>query len=131
MVTGEIGIRSGGGRRILANKSLEHSRALGAEPLVGGCVRGGTGLGDRFVVILGIELITAQGIPHSLVQSLSCVQLCDPMDCSTPGLPVHHHLLELAQTHVHHVGDAIQPPHPLSSPSPPAFNLSQHQGLFQ
>ena len=58
MVTGEIGIRSGGGRRILANKSLEHSRALGAEPLVGGCVRGGTGLGDRFVVILGIELIT-------------------------------------------------------------------------
>ena len=53
------------------------------------------------------------------------------MDCSTPGLPVHHQLPELAQTHVHRVGDAIQPSHPLSSPSPHAFNHSQHQGLFQ
>ena len=53
------------------------------------------------------------------------------MDCSTPGFPVYHQLLEPAQTHVHWVGDAIQPSHPLSSPSPPAFNLSQHQGLFQ
>ena len=61
----------------------------------------------------------------------SCLTLCDPMDCSTPGLPVHHHLLEFSQTHVHGVGDAIQPSHPLSSPSPPAFSLSQHQGLFQ
>jgi len=59
-----------------------------------------------------------------------CSTLCDPMDCSTPGFPVLHHLPELAQTHVHWVGDAIQPSHPLSSPSP-AFNLSQHQGLFQ
>ena len=57
--------------------------------------------------------------------------LCDPMDCSTPGFPVHHQLLELTQTHVYQVSDAIQPSHPLSSPSPPAFNLSQHQGLFQ
>ena len=55
----------------------------------------------------------------------------DPMDCSEPGLPVHHQLLEFIQTHVHWVSDAIQPSHPLSSPSPPAFNLSQHQGLFQ
>ena len=61
----------------------------------------------------------------------SCLALCDSMDCSTPGFPVHHHLPEFAQTHVHHVGDAIQPSHPLSSPSPPAFSLSQHQGLFQ
>ena len=61
----------------------------------------------------------------------SCPTLCNPMDCSTPGFPVHHQLLELTQTHVHPVGDAIQPSHPLSSPSPPAFNLSQHQGLFQ
>ena len=53
------------------------------------------------------------------------------MDCSTPGLPVHHQLPKLAQTHVHWVGYAIQPSHPLLSPSPPAFNLSQHQGLFQ
>ena len=67
----------------------------------------------------------------TLVKSLSHVWLCDPMDCSTPGLPVHHQLLELAQTHVHRVGDAIQPSHPLSSPSPPALNLSQHQGLFK
>ena len=57
--------------------------------------------------------------------------LCDPMDCSTLGLPVHHQLLELTQTHVHWVSDAIQPSHPLSSPSPPALNLSQHQGLFK
>ena len=57
--------------------------------------------------------------------------LCDPMDCSMPGLPVHDQLLELAQTHVHWVGDAIQPSHPLSAPSLPAFNLSQHLGLFQ
>ena len=61
----------------------------------------------------------------------SCLTLCDPMDCTTPGFPVHHQLLELAQTHVHQVGDAIQPYHPLSSPSPPAFNLSQHQSLFK
>ena len=57
--------------------------------------------------------------------------LCDPMDCSTPGFPLHHQLPEPTQTHVHGVGDAIQPSHPLSSPSPPAFNLSQHQGLFK
>ena len=61
----------------------------------------------------------------------SCLTLCDPMDCSTPGLPVHHQLPEFTQTHVHWVSDAIQPSHPLSSPFPPALNLSQHQGLFQ
>ena len=60
-----------------------------------------------------------------------CPTLCDPMNCSTPGLPVHHQLLEFTQTHAHRVGDAIQPSHPLSSPSPPAPNPSQHQGLFQ
>ena len=60
-----------------------------------------------------------------------CPTLCDPMDSSTPGLPVHHQVLELTQTPVHRVGDAIQPSHPLSSPFPLAFNLSQHQGLFQ
>jgi len=60
-----------------------------------------------------------------------CLTLCDPMDCSIPGIPVLHQLPELAQTHVHWVGNAIQPSHPLLSPSPPAFNISQHQGLFQ
>ena len=61
----------------------------------------------------------------------SCPTLCDPMNGSTPGFPVHHHLPELAQTHVHWVSDVIQPSPPLSPPSPPAFHLSQHQGLFQ
>ena len=60
-----------------------------------------------------------------------CPTLCDPMGCSMPSFPVHHQLPELAQTHVHWIGDAIQPSHPLSSPSPPAFNIGQHQGLFQ
>ena len=64
----------------------------------------------------------------SVAQSYPTV--CDPMDCSTPGFPVHHQLPELTQTHVHWVNDAIQPFHPLSSPSPPAFNLSLHQSLF-
>ena len=61
----------------------------------------------------------------------SCLTICDPMNHSTPGLPVHHQLLESTPTHVHRVGDAIQPSHPLSFPSPPALNLSQHQGLFE
>ena len=61
----------------------------------------------------------------------SCPTLCDPMDSSTPGLPVHHQLLEFTETHIHWVSDAIQPSHPLSSPSSPAFNLSQHQSLFK
>ena len=60
-----------------------------------------------------------------------CPTLCDSMSLSTPGLPVHHQLLESTQTHVHWVGNAMQPSHPLSSPSPPALDLSQHQGLFQ
>ena len=60
-----------------------------------------------------------------------CPTLYNPIDCRTPGFPVHHQLPELTQTHVHWVGDAIQPSHPLSSPSPSAFSLSQHQGLFQ
>ena len=61
----------------------------------------------------------------------SCPTLYDPMDCSIPGFPVHHQLPEFTQIHVYWVSDAIQPSHPLSSPSPPTFNLSQHQGLFK
>ena len=61
----------------------------------------------------------------------SCPTLCDPMDCCMPGLPVHHQLLEFTQTHVHCLGYVIQPSHPLSSPSPSAFNFSQHEGLFR
>ena len=71
-----------------------------------------------------------QGHQFSSV-SQSCLTLCDPMNRSIPGLPVHHHLPEFTQTHVHRVSDAIQPSHPQSSPSPPAFNLPQHQSLFQ
>ena len=69
-------------------------------------------------------------VQFSLVAQ-SCLTLCDPMNCSMPELPVHHQLPESTQTHVRWVSDAIQPSHPLSSPSPPALNLSQHQGLFQ
>ena len=78
-------------------------------------------------------LLPAQHVLISNVSSVAqlCPTLCDPMDCSTSGFPVHHQLTEFTQTHVHWVGDAIQPFHPLSSPSPPAFNLSQHQGLFK
>ena len=76
-----------------------------------------------------------QGKPFSSVQfssvTQSCLTLCNPMNRSMPGLAVHHQLPESTQTHVHWVGDAIQPSHPLSSPSPPALNLSQHQDLFQ
>ena len=61
----------------------------------------------------------------------SCLTLCDPMNHSTPGLPVHHQLPEFSQTHVHRVGDAIQPSHPALSLSPQTLNLSQHQGLFK
>ena len=76
---------------------------------------------------------------HSLFQwvnssdqiTQSCPPLCDPMKCSMPGLPVHHQLPEFTQTHIHRVNDAIQPSHPLSSPSPLALNPSQHQSLFQ
>ena len=79
------------------------------------------------------RIISKSKILESCLSSVaqSCLTLCNPMDCSTPGLPVHRQLLELAQTHVHRVSDAIQPSHLLLSPSPPAFNLSQHQGFFQ
>ena len=79
-----------------------------------------------------LSMLSSQLSMHT-VSSIAqlCVTLWDPMDYSTPRFPVHHHLPELAQTRVHQAGDAIQPSHPLSSPFPPAFNLSQHQGLFQ
>ena len=70
------------------------------------------------------------GVQFSSVAQ-SCRTLCNPMNCSTPGLPIHHQLPEFTQTHLHRVSDAIQPSHPLPSPSPPAPNPSQHQSLFQ
>jgi len=74
--------------------------------------------------------VLTQTEPFSLVTQ-SCLTLYDPMDCNMPGFPVHHQLPQPTRTHVHHISDAIQPSHPLSSPFPPALNLSQHQGLFQ
>ena len=79
------------------------------------------------VLTTGVVIFCKNHHQFSLVAQL-CPTLCDSMNCSTPGLPVHHQLSESTQTHVHQVGDAIQPSHPLSSPSP-ALNLSQHQGL--
>ena len=80
-------------------------------------------------LLLGRKAMTNLVQFSSVAQS--CLTLCNLMDCSTQGLPVHHQLLEFTQTHVHQVGDAIQLSHHLSSPSPPALNLSQHQGLFR
>ena len=84
-------------------------------------------------VLVSCQRIEAclQTVQFSSVQSLSRVRLCNPMNRSTPGLPVHHQLPEFTQTHIHRVSDAIQPSHPLSSLFPPALNLTQHQGLFQ
>ena len=76
------------------------------------------------------KLKVVQSVQFSSVAQ-SCLTLCNPMGYSMPGLSVHHQLLEFTQTHVHQVGDAIQPSHPPSSPSPPALNLFQHQGLFK
>ena len=78
---------------------------------------------------------SSRGLSCQIIQfssvAQSCLTLCDPMNRSTPGLPVHHQLPESTQTHVDRVGDAIQPSHPLLSPSPLALNLSQHLGLFK
>ena len=74
---------------------------------------------------------SSKSLLQLILVAQSCLTLCNPMDYSMSGFPVHHQLLEFTQTHGHQVSDAIEPSHPLSSPSPPAFNLSQHQGLFQ
>ena len=78
----------------------------------------------------GLQSIGSHPIQFSSVTQ-SCLTLCDPMDCSTSGFPEHHQILELAQTHVHWIGDAIQPSHPLLFPSSPTFRLSQHQDIFK
>ena len=80
---------------------------------------------EQFFLFLFSRSVQFSSVAHS------CPTLCNPMNRSTPGLPVHHQLPEFTQTHVHRVSDAIQPSHPLSSPFPPAPNLSQHQSLFQ
>ena len=85
----------------------------------------------EFAKIVGCWPVFPKFIYQFSSVSQSCPTLCDPMNLSTPGLPVHHQLPEFTQTHAHRVGDAIQPSHPLLSPSPSACNPSQHQGLFQ
>ena len=87
-------------------------------------------LADRFFTTEPPGNPVEVGVQFSSVAQ-SCPTLCDPMNHSIPGLPVHHQLPEFTQTHVHQVGDAIKPSHPLLSPSPPALNLSHHQGLFK
>ena len=83
----------------------------------------------KYDSLLALKIFGMDLMFSSVTQS--CLTLCDPMNHSTPGLPVHHQLPESTQTHVHWVGDTIQPSHPLSSPSPPAPNPSQHEGLFK
>ena len=90
-----------------------------------------SGHGETRSLALPVVYVTNSCIRYPALVVQSCPALCDPMDCSTPGLPVLHYLPEFAQTHVHWVGDTIQPSHPLSPPFPPALHLSQHQGLFQ
>ena len=123
LLTGTVGKavkRLGGGlKNCFLNTTRSAEKINGRACQLHVCTKGGA----RFCVF------TASF--HSTVQSLSRVRLCNPMDCSTPGLPVHHQLPEFTQTHVHRVGDAIQPAHPLSAPSPPALNVSQHRGLFK
>ena len=84
----------------------------------------------KFVTLKLMLSTTISSVQFNSVAQL-CPTVCDPMNRSTPGLPVHHHLPEFTQTHVHRVSDAIRPSHPLLSPSPPAPNPSQHQSLFQ
>jgi len=89
---------------------------------------------ENSAVATGLEKVSFHSNPKEVQFSSvtqSCLTLCDPMNLSTPGLPVHHQLPEFTQTHIHRVSDAIQPSHPLSSPSLPAPNPSQHQSLFQ
>ena len=87
----------------------------------------------NFNSLIYLEMMWFLSLAYSQFSSVTQLYqtLCNLMDCNMPGFPVHHQLPELAQTHVHQVSDAIQPSHPLSSLSPPAFNLSQHQGVFQ
>jgi len=99
--------------------------------IVHGVAKSWTQLSDFYLTYIVTNLLTMIKRYQFSSVTQSCPTLCDPMNPSTPGLPVHHQLPEFTQTHVHRVSDAIQPSHPLSSPSPPAPNLSQHQSLFQ
>ena len=116
--------------------------ASGSFPVSQLFASGGQSIGaSPLATVLSVNILGWYPLGLAGLSSLHSVQfssvsqlyltLSDPMDCSTPGFPVHHQLPEFTQAHVHRVSDAIQPSHPLSSPSPPTFNLSKHQGFFQ
>ena len=111
-------------REIVKDREAWHAAAHGV-------TKSWTWLGDWTATMFVSITFLAYLVHVCCSVNKSCPTLCNPMDRRTPGFPVHQQLLVLAQTHVHGVGDAIQPSHPLLSPSPPAFNLSQHQSLFQ
>ena len=113
----------GGNGNPFQYSSLEKSMDRGAWwATVHGVTKSQTGFSNWASILLNTSLVSSVAKLYPT--------LCDPMDCRTSSFPVHHQLQELSQTHVHRVGDAIQPSHPLPFPSPPAFKLSQHQGLF-
>ena len=116
-------------RSVTGRKSLDQKDSLEK-----GMATHSSILARRILWTEELQSMESQRVRYDLVTHLSsvaesCLTLCEPMDCSSPGFPVHHQLLECAQTYVHRVDDAIQPSRPLSSPSPPALNLSQHQDL--
>ena len=118
-------------RKVRNESEVAQSCPTLSDPM--GCSLPGSSVHGIFqarVLEWGATAFSGRNVQFSSVAQ-SCPTLCDPMNRSTPGLPVHHQLLEFTQTHVHRVSDAIQPSHPLSSPSPPVPNPSQHQSLFQ
>ena len=118
-------------RKVRNESEVAQSCPTLSDPM--GCSLPGSSVHGIFqarVLEWGATAFSGRNVQFSSVAQ-SCPTLCDPMNRSMPGLPVHHQLLEFTQTHVHRVSDAIQPSHPLSSPSPPVPNPSQHQSLFQ
>ena len=125
--TGWISLQSKGLSRVFSNTTVQKHQFFGTQLMTTGKTIALTSW--TFVGKVMSLLFNMMSQFSSVTQS--CPTLCDPMNCCTPGLPVHHQLPESTQTHVHRVTDGIQPSHPMSFPSPPALNLSQHQGLFK
>jgi len=126
--------------------NIQKTKIMASSPITSWQINGETMETVRDFIFLGSKITADGDCSHQIKRHLllgrkvmtnfssvaqSCPTLCDPMNRNTPGLPVHHKLPEFTQTHVHRVSDAIQPSHPLASPSPPALNPSQHQSLFQ
>ena len=132
--TGWISLQSKGLSRVFSNTTVQKHQFFGSQlssllfNMLSRLVITFLLLGAGQLVFPGFSFSMAAAAAKSLK---SCPTLCDPMNHNTPGLPVHHQLPESTQTHVHQVSDAIQPSHPLSSPSPPSLNLSQHHTLFK